>query len=179
MGMSWVKAIDELRAWAISMHGVRKANGDEAVSSLDAKAVQHVKGIADKIEREVYGEWIRLPRDCEDVAIRPGDVLEYDYGDGIEGRHEVTALIYSDRWDYEFDDEDGDSRDVAYMGDFYKCTKHAKPREIEDVLTELFDEAHGEIPIVDDGETDKRIIVERYAEEIRDLLYRNLLEVDA
>lgn len=101
--------------------------------------------IAD-IETEIAERFIELPEDADGVKIRVGDLLEYDYGDCLSGIHRVEALIYNDRWDFEFDDDDSsaDSRCVADMRDFYRCNHHVNQRTVEDVLCDF---RHGDLTI--------------------------------
>lgn len=94
--------------------------------------------IGEDMEHKVVipDEW--LPKDADSVPIRVGDRLVTSYPFG-EFERTVEALILTDRWDFELSDEDGDTRDVADMSDFYENTHHAPEdtweRIIEDART--------------------------------------------
>jgi len=154
------------------MDSVDKLRAYEDVDRFESMEPWDVAHIADAIEREIQERYMKLPVDADGVPIRPGDMLEYDYGD-ISGKHAVIALIYDDSrrmdfdggiWDFEFDDDvDGnDTRVVNCMSDFYSCNRHVKPRTLEDVL-------HDFAYKVCDLSVDECEIA-KYADEIRELL---------
>jgi len=130
------------------------------------------RAIADVIETELKERYMELPLDADGVPIRVGDILEADYDNGICVAHKVVALIYDGMrsidfdggiWDFQFDDdEDGeDSRVVNCMSDFYKCSRHVKPRTVEDVLEEFAHEWN------DTHHDDMPALKARYADELR------------
>ena len=137
--------------------------------------------IRDEFAGRIAERYMELPVDADGVPIRPGDVLEYNYG-GISGKRTVTALIYDgDRsigldggiWDFEFDDGINgysDSRDVNCMMDFYECNRHVKPRTLEDVLEdfgiECDEQYHTE---------SRKEIISKYAADIRELFEKEMI----
>lgn len=132
--------------------------------------------LIDEIESEIAEKYIELPVDADGVPIHVGDVLEYDYGDDLRGTRMVCALIYDGTrtkefdggiWDFEFDGDDGGSRNVNCMSDFYECNRHVKPRTVEDVLEEFLRTAADAC-----AETNCKLEeqIARYANELRELL---------
>lgn len=124
-----MESIDKLREY-----------GHECCARMD----DTVHDLADEIEAEIAERYMELPLDADGVPIRPGDRLEYDYGD-TSGTRTVVAIIYDGSrradidggaWDFQFDDDEygEDTRVVNSMRDFYSCNRHAKPRTLEDVL---------------------------------------------
>lgn len=93
--------------------------------------------IANEIEREIAESYLKKPA-LEDGAINVDDWIESDY-DEFKCVRQVEALIWDgDRWDYEFSDEDGDTRDCASLWDFYEYSKHVdKPDPIKELLEEF------------------------------------------
>ena len=103
---------------------------DAGFASTDDWIAQNEKAMLD------HG-WVSLPIDIDNIPIHVGDVLESTY-EGKTYVRTVDCLIWDgDRWDYEFEGEDGDTRDVADMSDFYRNTRHRKPTTI-DVLHEYY-----------------------------------------
>lgn len=108
------------------------------------------------VEREIERDYIRLPR-LDDGVVNVGDWVESDYGE-VRCVREIEAIVWSgDRWDFQFSDEPGDTRDCASIDDFYACSRHVvKPRKLYDVLAEL---ENGELSI-DDAESEIRELME-------------------
>lgn len=138
--------------------------------------------MVEAVEYEVAEQFIELPCDAEGVPIRPGDLLEYDYG-GFRGRHTVVALIYDGNrteddggiWDFEFDDDDcEDTRCVGSMRDFYSCNRHVKPRTLEDVLASYRFDARNiyEDPMLNGNQRvdELEALDSKVADEIRELM---------
>ena len=125
-----LESLDKLDTW-IKRHD----------PSMRGHGLQALEGIRDAIQAEVDERYISLPVAADGLPIRVDDVLEYDYGDGNCGRNTVEALIYTDRWDFEFLGECGDTRNVYSMSDFFECNIHVKPRTVEDVLRDVWKEA--------------------------------------
>lgn len=145
------KNTGKMRDWILSLYTPN--TGETKVQGLD---------ILDAIEREIAERYVELPLDADGVPIRVGDVLEYDYGEDLRGRETVTALILTNRWDFEFDDENGDSRDVYDMSDFYRSSRHAKPRTVVDVLADFAAE-------VEQGRNTIET-AKKYADELREMM---------
>lgn len=120
--MSEIKALEKLR---------EKISLDVNNPWSDLKG--DLLAMCDKVEAEITERYIELPRLCDGI-IKPGDTIESLY-DGESFIKDVDALIWDgDRWDFDLSDEDGDTRDCASLDDFYECSRHVKPRTLEDVL---------------------------------------------
>lgn len=154
-----METTDKLRDWA------RRVKDNPHLGTLTEQGVLGLDAIAHGIEREVAERYMELPVDADGVPIRVGDTILEDYGEGERYRHNVTALIYTNRWDYEFDDDKpgSDTRDVGNMSDFYRCARHAKPRTVEDVLRDF---AYKVCDMNNVAEPE----FARYADEIRELM---------
>lgn len=85
--------------------------------------------------------WVELPKDADGEVIHVGDTLVSHY-DGRDYVCEVEALIFTDRWDFQLSDEDGDTRDTASLRDFYLNTRHYQAPTVEDVLDEFVERWH-------------------------------------
>lgn len=120
----------------------------DAIDAVDANLAAERDELRDEcnwLHSELHGweaEAVKLPLDADGVPIRVGDVLDYDYGDGIAGTCTVDALILTDRWDYELSDEDGDTRNVVSMDDFYCCIHHHHPDSWERIIEDAIN-THG------------------------------------
>lgn len=168
-----------------SIEKLRKVVGSGADGSMRYSTVMMC---LDEIEREIAERYMELPLDADGVPIRPGDRLEYDYGD-TSGTRTVVAIIYDGSrradidggaWDFQFDDDEygEDTRVVNSMRDFYSCNRHVKPRTVDDVLREFGRAYHSLMvesmsDVAHDMPAPSEIIAE-YAAEIRELM-----EVDA
>ncbi len=166
-----MESIDKLRELATGSHCyISNKRVLEFVNEIEAECQNNYDAMCLEIERD----YMLLTKDADGVPIRPGDLIEYDYGD-IRGRHTVVALIYDGTrteddggiWDFEFDDdEDGeDTRAVNNMRDFYSCNRHCKPRTVEDVLREFV----GEWDYTFNEEPENELI-EKYADKLREVL---------
>ena len=71
------------------------------------------------------------------MTIRPNDEIVVSYPDAepqLEPQFStVTALILSDRWDFEQSCYETDSRDVNNLSDFYEHVKHVQPDSWESI----------------------------------------------
>lgn len=130
---------------------------DEGFASADDWLGQHEDAMSE------HG-WVRLPVDADGEVIHVGDTLVSRY-EGRDYVREVEALIFTDRWDFELSDEDGDTRDVASMEDFYSNTRHYHAPTVEDVLREFGDwYAHVKGGCDEDG------IIAEYAAKVREVV---------
>lgn len=124
-----MKSIEKLRTTARNMAKGRNLENHEECNLLLI--------IADEIEAEADSDYMKLPR-LDDGVINVGDWIESDYEE-IKCVREVEALIWDgERWDFQFSDEDGDTRDCASIYDFYEKSKHvAKPNPLNDLLHDV------------------------------------------
>lgn len=146
--MSEIKALDRLR---------EKIRLDVNNPWSDLKGDLLV--MCDKVEREIAERYMELPVDADGVPIKPGDIMQF--------RDDAPVRV----------DSIGNSK--CYVGDFgwfggnggfygkgtLKCSRHVKPRTLEDVLRE-FTEKY-QYCISDNG---RSITLAEYAAEIRELL---------
>lgn len=129
-----------------------------------ALAAWKVKKVIDEIEREIAERYMLLPVDAEGVPIHYGDTLEHhsEYGDYIE---KVCNMEFCERiWNA----EDW----LVSIGIWVNPseTRHAKPRTIEDVLTDFGNEIACQGHQV--GLTGHEIIM-KYADELRSMVVRD------
>ena len=139
-----LKSIDELRGIICDVNeaelsaNIQQPVGAEGGARVSPAWVDAWRRAAfnalDSIKQELNDRYIELPVDADGVPIRVDDTIFEDYGEGERYRSKVTALIYTNRWDFEFDDEPGDTRDVGDLSSFYHCARHAEPLTVEDVL---------------------------------------------
>lgn len=108
-----------------------------------AKAVGSLQRRGNEISGELSVRFAELPTDADGAPIHVGDRLDYDYGNDLRGTRAVTALILSDRWDFEFN-HDEDTRDVADMSDFQRCNRLHRQTEAE-LLREFYARYHRSI----------------------------------
>ena len=102
--------------------------------SMRAELASMVDGGVPMTDENMAAEgWVRLPRDADGEYIHVDDRLltKYEFGTCTST---VEALILTDRWDFELSDEDGDTRDVVDMSDFYENTRHAEPETWETII---------------------------------------------
>lgn len=90
--------------------------------------VRMALGIAiDEIEEELERDYVKLPKDKDGIPIRPNDEIVVHHP-GMEPVYStVTALILTDRWDFEQSCYETDSRDVNNLRDFYEDVSHVQP----------------------------------------------------
>lgn len=131
---------------------------------ITADACDH---LIDEIEAEIERDYMRLPVDADGVPIHVGDVLDPPKGSEEYGRLMVTELTY-DGEDWYFKGEIPASF-TGQAGYFNVIGfTHAKPRTLEDVLRDVWEEA------LDYAKSDiwrnpDEVFAER-ADEIRELL---------
>lgn len=90
--------------------------------------------LIDGIEAELNEGWVELPRDSEGIPIRPNDEIVVHYPEEEPEAGTVTALILTDRWDFEQSCWDTDSRDVSDLRGFYENVRHVKPDTWEQII---------------------------------------------
>ena len=138
----------------------------EAVGFFDAHtsvALEAVRKYADMIV-EHERRCVELPTDADDEPIHVGDRLDYNYGLDLRGTRTVTALILSDRWDFEFDHEE-DTRDVADMSDFKRCNRHHR-KTVDELLREFYAAYDSAVSSTYD-KTNPMSVVDEYAAMLR------------
>ena len=121
----------------------------------------------DRIQAEVDERFMELPVDADGVPIKPGDIMQF--------RDDAPVRV----------DSIGNSK--CYVGDFgwfggnggfygkgtLKCCRHVKSRTLEDVLNDCADEIsekRGIAPELNRDTPTRNEIVDKYADEIRELL---------
>lgn len=125
---------------------------DFAVANLCGKPGLALLDLADEIEREIEANYMELPKDADGVPIRVGDKLR-----GVYETFEVCAV--SEHYAYW---EQGRHWDRAN-----EC-HHVKPRTIEDVLNEYYDQRGWDE--ADNCAMEAETLTAKYADEIRELL---------
>lgn len=107
---------------------------DQDRLSADNKSIMEALGNAiDEIEEELARYYVELPKDSDGVPIRPNDEIVVSHPDTEPQFSTVTALILSDRWDFEQSCYETDSRDVNNLSDFYEHVKHVQPDSWESI----------------------------------------------
>lgn len=123
--------------------------------------------LIDEIEAEIAERFMELPVDADGVPIKPGDIMQF--------RDDAPVRV----------DSIGNSK--CYVGDFgwfggnggfygkgtLKCCRHVKQRTLEDVLNDCADEIsekRGIAPELNRDTPTRNEIVDKYADEIRELL---------
>ena len=130
---------------------------------ITADACDH---LIDEIEAEIAECYMLQPEDADGVRIDLGDkLIEHEDGhefivDGVK----IWGSTY-EWWAYE---------DGGVLAPATRCT-HVKPRTLEDVLVDMLEAAVG----YSDAHTDVSLVaVEKYADEIRELLGFEIDEPD-
>lgn len=114
-----------------------------------------LKSLADGIEAEVESEYMKLPVDVDGVPIRVGDKIEHRGHTGDVWLFGANEIMCTDR--------------VCYP--IGEC-RHVKPRTLEDVLHDFWEEWESHPIDAEWGERLERLRESeaKYADEIRELL---------
>lgn len=130
--------------------------------------------IAKLIEEEIERDYMRLPVDADGVPIRIGDVLDPPKGSEEYGRLMVTELTYDgEDWYFKGEIPASFTGQAGYFNVIGFA--HVKPRTLENVLVDMLEAAIG----YSDAHTDVALVaVEKYADEIRELLGFEIDEPD-
>lgn len=117
-----------------------------------------ILGCLDAIEAEIAEKYMELPVDADGVPIRVGDKVEYQ-----NGKRDVVRFIT-------VNDGEPTLNERGWIPG--KC-RHVKPRTVEDVLNDCADEIsekRGIAPELNRDTPTRNEIVDKYADEIRELL---------
>ena len=155
-----MKSINKLREIASRLDDAAANVSEHGFSPIAIKASL----LCDEIEAEIERDYMKLPADADGVLIHGGDRLEC-YANGYEGTFTVFAIG---------NDTVVGNHDIEWIRDnpykwFHVASscRHVKPRTLEDVLVDMLEDAIG----YSDAHTDVALVaVEKYAEEIRELL---------
>lgn len=167
--MSEIKALEELREKLERDTSKAKLYPTAPIKHAFAEGVtiEGYRALADAIEAEIAERFMELPVDADGVPIKPGDIMQF--------RDDAPVRV----------DSIGNSK--CYVGDFgwfggnggfygkgtLKCCRHVKPRTLEDVLNDCADEIsekRGIAPELNRDTPTRNEIVDKYADEIRELL---------
>lgn len=130
-----------------------------------------LKSLADGIEAEVESEYMKLPVDADGVTIHVGDNLHSDEtGRDFPCRGYNLTLQGSKKWwtvECCYDSYSGTSEYVSA-----KSCHHVKPRTLEDVLHDFWEEWESHPIDAEWGERLERLRESeaKYADEIRELM---------
>lgn len=121
----------------------------------------------DEIEAEIAERFVEVPVDADGMSIRVGDVLS-------QGREKVAVThVELHPWGWrvhgKFEDEDGTNGEISLAVNGHLACRHAKPRTLEDVLSEMLDRNSDGIGLREFN-GDFAAFVEHYADEIRELM---------
>lgn len=135
-----MKSIEKLRRAVEEQNGpilcrlVRAYTGMDVRFASSADVVEAIRLAIDEIEAELEEGWVELPKDSDGIPIRPDDEIVEHYPEMEPQVSTVTALILTDRWDFEQSCHETDSRDVNNLSDFYENVKHVKPDTWERII---------------------------------------------
>ena len=133
-----MKSLEKLRKVAeeqsspVACKLVRTYTGRTGIA-LNSEIKEALGNALDEIEQELARDYVELPKDSDGVPIRPNDEIVVSYPDMEQQFSTVTALILSDRWDFEQSCYETDSRDVNNLSDFYEHVKHVQPDSWEGI----------------------------------------------
>lgn len=142
-----MKSLEKLRKVAEEQNSpvmcklVRVYTGQDGMSASNNEVMEALGAALDEIEEELARDYVELPKDKDGVPIRPDDEIVVCHH-GMEPQYStVTALILTDRWDFEQSCYDTDSRDVDNLSDFYDNVRHvrtAQPDSWERIIMDAY-----------------------------------------
>lgn len=122
-----LRKVSEEQSSPVACKLVRVYTGKDAMSVSNAEVMEALGIAIDEIEEELSRDYVELPKDSDGIPIRPDDEIVVRHPDMEPQYSTVTALILTDRWDFEQSCYDTDSRDVNNLRDFYENVKHVQP----------------------------------------------------
>lgn len=151
-----------------AIKSLRKLASDFMSDVYKRDEADYVRKLADEIEAEIESQYMKLPVDADGVPIHVGDMVNgwgtlQMHGCGNQPVHGMylTACFAGNNFEWRIDNDYGFEVEP-------KDLHHVKPRALEDVLRDVWNEA------VDYAKSDRWrdpevVFVER-ADEIRELL---------
>lgn len=135
-----MKSIEKLRRIAEEQSSpvmcklVRVYTDQDGMSASNSQVMEALGVALDEIEQELEEHYVELPVDSDGIPIHPNDEIVVHYP-GMEPVYStVTALILTDRWDFEQSCYETDSRDVNNLSDFYENVRHVQPDSWEKII---------------------------------------------